>query len=279
MADEILDNGNQSQQTTQGIASTVHPDGVKPDQPQGEQKQQEQTTTTTTAAEPEKKAEPALDLSKPLSLDAPEIVPVTFEPTGDPTLDIINDYVGSKGIGPDSAEYKAAAAGDFGPLTEKLKSLGDKAKGFERYVQAAENHLQQTKAAHEAKHGDTIKACHALADEVGGWDSLCDWVRANATPEELAEINEALGIGGIAAREVTAKLVKLRAANPDKAKPEGGANPVKEHASTVKDATGGALSPVDFQKEIGRLMDKYGSNYVYQAEYRDAQRRRNAFRG
>lgn len=277
MDGEIIDNGSgQPTGSTHGIASTVNPNGVQPTEPVKTEPVKEEPKQEPVKTEP---AKPAVDTSKPLNMDTPPIVPVQYEPTGNPTHDIINEYVGSKGIGPDSEEYKAALKGDFGPLEAKFKSLGDQAKGYERYLNAAKQEFSNAQAAHQAKHGETIKQCHQMAEAVGGWDSLSQWVREHADPSELAEINEALAAGGLAARQVTDYLVKLRQANPDKAAPAPGKSPVKDNASTVRDATGGALNPVQFQQEIRRLADKHGNAYVHTPEYQDAVRRRNAFRG
>lgn len=272
---------NEQPSSTLGVASTNNPGGIPPAAPApAPAAEPAPAPAPEPAPAPVPPAPAPVDTSKPLSVDAPEIVPVKFEPSGNPTIDIINDFVGSKGIGPDSEEYQAALKGDFEPLEAKFKALGEQGKGYERYLSAAKQEFQNAKAAHEAKHGATITACHEMAKEVGGWDSLSAWVRENADPSELAEINEALAAGGMAAKQTVRYLVDLRKQNPDKPQPGNGTkSPVKENASTVRDATGGALSPVQYQKEIQALVAKHGHNYVHTDEYKDVQRRRAAFRG
>jgi hypothetical protein len=118
-------------------------------------------------------------------------------------------FVGRLGITPDHPAMKAAANGDHSLLKAHLASLGDKAKGWEQYVALAEKSHADGKTVAEQKAAATAQLVHDAAGGVEAWTEIQTWAKANAEPNERAEVNAALKAGGMQAQAMVAYLKGL----------------------------------------------------------------------
>jgi hypothetical protein len=230
---------------------------------------------------------PAVAAPLPGTIDAPEAaapaVPaapaadapiVTYDSTGDVGLDLALDFVGKLGFGPEHAAMVAAESGDFGPLKAALGALGEKAKGFEKFLALAEKASGDRKAAAETK----VKADQeAINKVVGGqeeWNKIAAWARENAEPAEKAEINAALKAGGLAAKAVAAYLKGCYAGAPNTVVTPAAA--VVPGGGSTPPAGAGPLSAGDYSKEVAKLSASMGYGFEGSKEYQALQARRIA---
>lgn len=221
-------------------------------------------------------AAPGLTIEPPAPPPAPPApgeTPVTYAPTGDAGLDVALDFIGNLGLGPEHPAVKAAGDGDFSQLKVVLAGLGDKAKGFERYVNLAEKSVKEQRTKAEAKIAADTKAVVEVAGGEAEWAKLREWVRANADPDELVAVNAALKAGGMAAKAMVRELKGLYAKS-DKATQDP-ANPLA-NATGAGSVASDALSPKDYQAAIADLARKGQMN---SPEYDKLKARRAAYRG
>lgn len=219
----------------------------------------------------DEKPQPAADAPDD---EAPEVV---YNPTGDTSLDLALQFVGRLGFGPDREDMKAAQQGDFTKLEASLKALGDKAKGYDRYLAAAKEsykRVQDTKSAREAAIVKTIE------DSVGGadnWKAIHAWVSKEASPEQKQEITAAFGAGPYAASAMARQLADLyRQSGVSNIPPKGA---VSQNAEGAPAASGkGPLSPAEYKAEIRKLEARLGTGKVdSSAEYAELNARRRAY--
>ena len=184
--------------------------------------------------------------------------------------------MGNLGFGGDHAAILAAEKGDFGPLEEALKALGDKAKGFDKYLALAKSALEgKSKAAAERLAKDQA----AVHEAVGGkenWEAIAEWARSNAEPAEKEAVNAALRAGGIAAKAMAVYLNSLhqKAAgvqvNPAPA--------VQRTATPAATVSSGPVTAREFSTESASLRSKLGPNFEASPQFAVLVARREAAR-
>lgn len=194
---------------------------------------------------------------------------VTFTPTGNIGMDLALEYFGKLGFKLEDAELDQAGKGNFTYLEAKLATLGDKAKGAERYVALA----KQAQAEIAAKMNAGYEARRAVVYEtVGGeeeWKKISAFAQANAEPEELAEIKTALQAGGKVARLMAQELQSLYL----KSNPTRNAQSVTNGAQATAPAQG-ALSLTTYKQELNELVAKVGVTRLQDsAEYAQLRQR------
>lgn len=182
---------------------------------------------------------------------------ITYEPTGDVALDLSLEFFGKLGLALDSPELAEAGKGNFQYLEAKLAALGDKAKGYEKYIALAKEAHTRLDAGQKAATDARRKTVH---DAVGGeetWKGITDHVHANATPEEKEEVRKALMQGGIVAQAM-AKLLHSNylAATGTVAEPQAA---VKGQETAPK---GTPLTLTGYKQELNTLVAKIGSANV-----------------
>lgn len=123
-----------------------------------------------------------------------------FEPTGDPGLDLALDFVGKLGIDETNPAFAAAINGDFSLLDALLSSMGDKAKGYEKFIALAEKAYKESQAADLASKQAIATAVHNVVGGEAQWTAIQEWARTQATPEEKQELNAMLTAGPVQAR-------------------------------------------------------------------------------
>lgn len=203
---------------------------------------------------------------------------IAYQPTGDVGLDMALGFIGKLGIGPAHPTVQAAKQGDFSFLKAHLAGLGAKAPGWEQYVALAERAYAtaQDTATKSAAATRTV-----VEEAVGGaeaWNQIQSWAKANAEPEERAQINGMLSAGGMQARAAAILLSQLYAQANDTVKEP--ASPLKGAQSNAASASTGPMSPEQYKIALKELTARVGAHRVGQsAEYADLQSRRRAFRG
>ena len=226
-----------------------------------------------TAAPAAAPAAPAADAGKPGEA-------VTYEPTGDPGLDLALDFIGKLGIAPTDPAMVAAEAGDFALQKAKLALMGDKAKGWETVTALGEQsfkNLQANRQAETAKTQDAILSVFGedKAAAATEWAKVRDWAKTNAEPHERAAVNAALAAGGIAAKAMASYLNGLYRKHP---------SAVIEPTTVTKiggaaSSDSGALSPAQYKEAVNILRGKLGGRLDGSPEYKALQARRMAYRG
>lgn len=230
-------------------------------------------------------AAPAADPTPaPLSLDPPappptpavqEGVVVEYTPTGDPGLDLALSFVGQRGFGPEHPGIVAAQKGDFKPLEDALKVLGDKAKGYERYLTAAKQSYEVATAKSKAASEATTKSVVEAVGGVANWNQVQAWAAANADPHEKDAINAAFKAGGIAAVSTAKELFAMWKAS-------GAANvPPKQVAKDTASPSSTSVTPLDpkaYGREFYLLQQKLGRRTEGSPELAALNARRAAYR-
>jgi hypothetical protein len=204
---------------------------------------------------------------------------VSYEPTGDASLDFALDYIGKLGINPADPAMVAAEAGNFALLEAKLALMGDKAPGWERIVALGKQGLQAVQAAGKAKATATEDAILSVFGNdrtvaQKQWGEVVAWAKENAEPAEREAVNAALAAGGIAAKAMASYLAGLHAKHPSATK-----QPAAVTKMTSAADTSAALSPAEYKAEVGKLRAKYGNSLDGSPEYKVLQARRMAWRG
>lgn len=233
-----------------------------------------------------KPGDPGYVEAKPASFDTPKppekqdvpdgAVIVEYAPTGDAGLDLALQFVGELGFGPERADMKAAMAGDFSLLEKSLKELGPVAKGFERSIAVARDSYKRIIDGRKSKEDAVMEAITSAAGGVEQWNAVHEWVAAEASPEQKADITAAFKAGAFSAGAMARQLAEMyKASGKSTVAPKSA---VKATASAVPDTTGGALSPQQYKEEVRRLETKYGYRLQDTDEYRNAVARRRLYR-
>lgn len=223
---------------------------------------------------------------KPADVKVPEptaddgVKPYEYaEVPDDPGLNYALKFVGKLGYSPDHPAMQAALkSGDFALLEAELAQKGDKAKGFEQVLKLA----RQSWDREVARAGAEAKATtDAVMSVVGGpeqWGEIRDWAGKNAEPHEKETINKMLNSGDPFMAKMAAQFLQASYAQSQGAVIEPKEAAAVRPANSASSAQG-ALSPEQFQAEIGKLMKTYGSNIGDRPEYKALVTRRTAYRG
>lgn len=198
---------------------------------------------------------------------------VQYEPTGDIGLDLSLEFIGKLGIAGTHPAMVAADKGDFAMLEGLLAGLGDKAKGFEKYLNLAKQSREVTTKAAADKLAKDQSIVH---DAVGGkdqWAEISKWAGMNAEPAEKEAVNAALKQGGLVAK-VMAQWLSGQYAKA--------AGTTVTPAQVVKDGAGGKsvgtgpMSAAEYATAVQALRQKVGYNLDTHPEYKALQQRRSA---
>lgn len=217
----------------------------------------------------EAKAEP------PLPIDG--ITPVLYEPSGDIALDMALEFVGKLGFGPNDPVMKAASDGNFSLLEAKLAGMGDKAKGYEKFIALGKSAHANTEAKAKAEATKNAEGIYSVVGGADNWKAIKEWAGKNAEPEEQVTVNAALNAGGMQAKAMALYLSTLyeRAGNVT----VKGRSAVDPNASGGNGAgNAGALSPRAYTAEVDTLRKKLGGRMDGSREYAALQARRSAWR-
>lgn len=198
-----------------------------------------------------------------------------YNPTGDEVLDLALTFVGNLGFGPEREDMKAAMTGDFSKLEASLKGLGDKAKGYERYLTAAKASYARNQDTRKQREAAIVKT---IEDSVGGaenWKAIHAWVAAEADESQKKEITAAFAAGSYAAAAMARQLADLYKQSGKSTIPPKSA--VQPNAGSNSAAAGGSLSPSQFKDRVRELEAKYGYKLQGTDEYKEAVAQRRAY--
>ena len=210
---------------------------------------------------------------------APGSEAVSYEPSGNPALDVALEFIGGLGFGPDSAAMKAAEQGDFAVLEAQLAMLGDKAKGYERFVAIGKQAYAAGKAEAEARRAADVAKIHEAAGGKEEWLKIQAWAGQSATAEEKAEVNAALAQGGMVARATVAYLKERFAAATAAADAVPPSARVARPGTASGQPASSVLSPREYADEVEKLARRLGDNLTSSPEYASLRARRAAYRG
>ena len=245
------------------------PEGAPPVAPPADDPPKDVTPTV----EP-KDAPPAvdpLDLTKPA---APASTPeAEFEPTGDPGLDLALEFFAAKGIGADHKALLAAQKGDFALLEATLAVMGDKAKGWEKFLALGKRSYETVKTQAEAK---VAAAKKDIEDAVGGaeeWTAIRTWASQAGTEQDRQEATAALRAGGVQARAMALYLQSVYQKTADIKVPGKVAT---DHASG-RAPVSQPMTAAMYANQVQALRSKYG-DIDNHPEYIALQARRSAAR-
>lgn len=199
-----------------------------------------------------------------------------YNPTGDAGLDLALAFVGRLGFRDDRPEIKAAMTGDFGPLETTLKTLGDKAKGYQQYLTVAKDYVTRATAANKASLDATQAAVVKTVGGVAEWNAIHAWVKEHADATERKQINTAFAAGGLAATAMAEALSqKFKAAGLSVTKPASVRSP-DAAATPAAGAPGGAITADQFKVGMKALVAKHGFRAERQPEARLLNEQRRA---
>jgi len=223
---------------------------------------------------PPKDAPPAVD---PLDLTNPAAPAVTpeaeFEPTGDPGLDLALEFFAAKGIGADHKALLAAQKGDFALLEATLAVMGDKAKGWEKFLALGKRSYETVKTQAEAK---VAAAKKDIEDAVGGaeeWTAIRTWASQAGTEQDRQEATAALRAGGVQAKAMALYLQSVYQKTADIKVPGKVATDHAAGRAPVSQPMTAAI----YANQVQALRSKYG-DIDNHPEYIALQARRSAAR-
>lgn len=219
------------------------------------------------------------DVSKPTAPLTPDPADLTdiivYKPTGDTGLDLALQFVGDRGFGPERPEIIEAAKGNFAPLEAALKGLGDKAKGYDKFIGVAKESYTRRQAGNQQKEKAVTDAITQAAGGVSAWNAIHAWVVANADDEQRESINAAFRGGAYSASAMTKQLADLYKSSGQSTLPPKGV--VRAEAGAAAATGQGALDSNQFKQEVRKLEAKYGGKLTETQEYRDVVARRRAY--
>ena len=203
---------------------------------------------------------------------------VEYNRTGDPGLDMALGFIGKFGIGPEHPGMVAAKNGDFGILKATFATMGDKAKGWEQYLDLGQASYQRTAETNKARAEKDRGAIEAAVGGAAAWAAIQSWAATNAEPHEREEVNAALAKGGLVAKAMANHLANLFERSAGTRPPTAKAYSDNAAAATSK-GNAFALSPREYTAEVEKLYSKMGGRMTESAEYRSLQARRQSWRG
>lgn len=204
---------------------------------------------------------------------------VEWAKTGDAGLDMALGFVGARGFGPQHPAVQAAVQGDFSLLRAELAGMGAKATGYEAYVALAEKAYQADKARADGQYEMSVQAVNDVVGGTENWQAIHQWAKAQATPEERAEINRMMDGGPRSAKAAALYLKSLYENAHGTLTP--GARVAKENASGHYTPTaGGPITDArEYARQVLELEKKVGkANIQDSPEYHQLQQRRLAGR-
>ncbi len=200
-----------------------------------------------------------------------------LEETGDPGLDLAIGFINDAGIKANDPAVEAARNGDFSMLEAKLAAMGDKAKGYDKFLALAKSAYERHTEQVEKTNAEVESMVHAACGGAEGWAAVSAWAGKEATPAEKAQINAAFAAGGVQARAAANYLAEAykRAGRPG----------YREPASAIKPNAGAGgndqapLTAKQYAAEVQKLIATSKGRAVDNTpEYRALQARRSQAR-
>ncbi|WCA46287.1 scaffold protein [Caulobacter phage ERS] len=207
--------------------------------------------------------------------DGPQAV--TYEPTGDPALDVALTFIGGLGIDEHNPAMAAAIKGDFTALRALCASMGTRAVGYENFVALGERAYNDAKTKAEATATAKQAAIMEAAGSTENWDAILAWAGTVAEPHEKARLNEMLKGDEFQARAAANLLVSQynkRVNAPLKGATKHDASGGKGTAAADADAP---LNRREYAAAVRELSFKMGDAFQTSPEYKRLQQRHMAY--
>lgn len=203
-------------------------------------------------------------------------IPVVYEATGDPALDMALEFVGKFGFGPEDPAMVAAGDGNFALLEAKLAAMGDKAKGYEKFIALGKSSYAQVSEKAKAAAAEKATAIYNVVGGESQWKVIQAWAATNAEPAEQEAVNAALAGSPMQAKAMAHYLATLydRASGVN----QTGRKAVNENGPAGGSPQNGALTPRAYTKEVDALKRKLGSKMEESNDYKQLIARRQAWR-
>lgn len=198
----------------------------------------------------------------------------SYDNTGDAGLDYALNFVGKLGYGDTHPAMQAATKGDFSLIKAELATKG--VPGADAVVALAEQAYTRF-AAEDAAKAEALSGFAAQA--AGGaenWAVVRAWAAQEATPQEKAQVNAALGQGGLVAQGVISQLVSLY--QQKHTLPKTAADVAKPGAVGTAAPSAGPMTAQAYAQAVETLRRQYGSNTDSTPEYAALQSQRLAAR-
>lgn len=193
-----------------------------------------------------------------------------YDPTGNSSLDYALNFVGKLGYGPDHPAVIAAEAGNFDLMRAELAQKG--VAGSEAVMALAEKALAEERAKYDAQAQALTNFAHTAAGGEQNWKAVQTWAKANATPQEKAEVNRAIQAGGMMGQAVINFLIEsYQKSNTLNRTPQSAVSP---GAAPAMVSSGGPLSKQDYTAAVAALNAKHRGRATQTTEYADLQQRR-----
>jgi hypothetical protein len=221
---------------------------------------------------------PAIESAPPVLIEVPQIgvpqepvapepspEPVTFAPTGSPGLDLGLDFIGRVGIGMDTPEMQEASKGNFAPVTALLKSMGERATGYEKVLAVVTAAYQEQQVVAQERAKKDLDGIHGAVGGKDVWDAVSKWAGTEATEQEKVHVNTALAAGGFLAAIVAKGLSDMYS------KATGGSetqDTVLAVGAVGKTQDFGSLSLTDYTKSVEKLYKELGDGMEKSPQYR-----------
>ncbi len=205
--------------------------------------------------------------------DKVDPAPGNWTPTGDHGLDVAMGYFASLGLSEDSPEIQEAGAGNFAYLKAKLATMGDKAKGFEAYLNLAESSYKAFTEGNAAREAERVKL---IVDELGGEEqaeAIRKWADENAEPDERAALQSMFKAGGATAK-IAAFFLKSQYAGASGTSVQGADAAAGAQAAPM--AATGPLTRASYTAELNKLRAQFGDANVGNTKEYAALRQRAA---
>ena len=209
---------------------------------------------------------------------APEpIEPIEYESTGDASLDLVMNFLGAAGYGPEHPAIVAMDNGDFGPLEKELADR--KIPGAAANLRAAKEAYARVVATENAKVADRAKVVYEAAGGKEQWDSIRLWASQNATDAEKTEAAAGLRQGGLVAKAVT-EYLRVRYEKSG-ARSTKSPQPTTIPGQQTQAPADSALSPREYASQVAEARKNFRGRTAFEdsTEYKTLQARRRAFRG
>lgn len=222
-----------------------------------EQKQEAEEAAALAAAEAAKKAAEAAEAQKKQEEEARKQIKEAqdsgvryeYNETGDVGLDMALAFVGNLGFSAESTAIQSAQKGDFAPLKAALEVLGDKAKGWEKYMTLAEQALTKRQEAAKAKADADEQAVYTAVGGKEAWDAIAEHARQNADEGEKKAIQAAMAAGGMQAQGMAVLLKQAY----DRAHPKTPAMVKKEASGGSGGGSGEKMTPAQYAAEVRKI--------------------------
>lgn len=181
--------------------------------------------------------------------------------TGRPGLNLFLNFLNTNGITPDHPAYQAADNGDFSMLRAELAAKG--VSGADQMIALGEAESKAIEAESAQRTEQVKQVVLSVFDGDEGYqNSVLEWAKANAEPDEREAVNAMFAAGGIQAQAAALLLKNLH---------QQAGNTTPEKTALIPTAKPGAapqgnLTQAEYAKAMAEGVRKFGAQFGRSAE-------------